>query len=316
MWYMTLLKTQSSLTTSQSDKVVAMMKVYLLVALLLFFNSSKCFAWGPLAHYSINRELSNLSPDFAPDKACMNLPDVWLNRDGVRITKAFAWSHSVQTTGGTLLYPNTPVYPEDGRNPGHDMLILSKKLTNSSALSRQTAFGFIGHNALDRNVHYDYFEGSTRYGTDWVNNHYWKEDWADYFIFLTNAGGDFDIMGRATSFFGEDIDHDSDWQTFIPCNADPNVIIMAQKAFVKNRRFTDTAHVEKFNDIDSVTSFNQKLAVKVAEINNHIRGMNYGWFTFLRGLEMANDWNVGDIAANYNTSKDIATARLKAASGL
>ncbi|MRS04986.1 hypothetical protein EG832_17490, partial [bacterium] len=229
----------------------------LIFVIVFFVNLSSTVilshAWGPIAHYSLGKAAGY------GDNVCMNLPDAWPSREyQIIISPWFAWTHAVQITGMNSAVPGTPIYPEDGRYPGYDMQqIVSKKINDKTTEKINSAKGFIGHNAMDSNVHYTYFRGGSL--SNWLIQHSDKEEWAEYVIYENMADGDFDSEGYPTSFYGVSIQRNNAKQILIPCSANPDVIQLAQKAYRKNRRLT-TAYNDagRFLEVDTIQTINNR----------------------------------------------------------
>ena len=156
-----------------------------LIALILpLVVSQVILAWDPIAHYSIGLDLG-----YQGKSGNMNLPDTWPSMTGTKtgISDWFCWSHAVQRTGRTGVFPNVPRDTDDGREPGQIMNILAKhKIEWENAVDRQsaidTAIGFVGHNGMDRIVHFSYFEGGS--WELWTTSHADKEEWTDYWVWV------------------------------------------------------------------------------------------------------------------------------------
>ncbi|MCX7935488.1 MAG: hypothetical protein N3A66_09560, partial [Planctomycetota bacterium] len=158
--------------------------------------SAPALAWCPIAHYAIAREAA-LDKGWSPQAAeriarCANLPDYVPSKEqdtmdglkplpGLYLNPYFCWSHAVQDTGffrsdrsvaGGLMAvhgPLKPLYPDDGRYPGAIMReLFVKKLdlrgvpTERLDSMRYAINGFRSHNAADRVVHFDFFQGAER----------------------------------------------------------------------------------------------------------------------------------------------------------
>jgi len=271
----------------------------------------------------MNYRLGALDPDFAPEKSCMNLPDAWVNMtifyegdtqgEAVIITKWFAWTHGVQrdySIGyllGQLLVPSTPKYPEDGREPGFEMYELSKKKMDKSA-SLGTAFGFIGHNAMDRNVHYDYFQGAS---DDHANNwllHKPKETWADYLAFYYKSNGTFNgSNGAVDSMFGRKIEPT---QVFIKCTGDAELIQIAQKAYIKNRRSTNVNIKDYLDNYQTVPTISDIVSTLQSDIDTVLKKMNHNEFVNLQEKAFDKHWDQDEAISLYIAAVENAKKRL------
>lgn len=135
-------------------------------------------------HYILAKDVLRIpQPEFA------NMPDVWPNRTLNNILDGFFWSHGMIDRGGAIV-PNAPSYPipMDGRYPEIAMADFIKKVkTPVTDLDRNMIIGFAAHNAMDRNVHYEYFLGGPGPITDplnlWQVQHAQKEEWSDYYAY-------------------------------------------------------------------------------------------------------------------------------------
>lgn len=281
-----------------------------LVISFIALSSVPVKAWGPIAHYSISNKAG-----FDANAICMNLPDAWPNREWIIfVTKWFAWTHAVQTSGSNWGVPNLPIYPEDGRYPGYDMYqLLTRKLTNTNGSEINTVYGFIGHNAMDSIVHYDYFLGGTI--DNWRIQHGEKEEWADYEIYLRSsyANGSFDMEGRPVSFWGIAIVQDDPSQVIIPCSGDMSLLRMAQKVYRKNRRITSNNSTDHLNEIDSIAQINDRIQNLQNDINNGLKKLNNKRLIELRQKAELNGWTLDELESKINESISVTQKRISGA---
>jgi hypothetical protein len=286
--------------------------IMIFAAAVVLIHAFPASAWWPIAHYSMQRELG-----VDQNQICMNLPDAWPNREyWIRITDWFAWSHGVQIDGYDYnVVPRSPTYPVDGRYPGYDIYQLAtNKIRNANPQAQNTAFSFIGHNGMDRNVHFEYFRAGSI--NNWRVQHLAKEEWADYEIFVAQHGaGSFNQSGKAATFFGTVIDHDNPNQVLIPCSADARIIQIAQKVYRKNRRFTNTDNTGHISDVDTVETINARIQELQQAMSDEVRSLNFERFQELLVLasEPANNWMPDDLDARYQLSRLTATQRISGA---
>ena len=306
------------------------MKNFRFIHLFVFFSiimlPRLSYSWGAVAHYSMSRILAQpqgqntyaIGPQVDPETVCMNLPDVWLNRDAQIITREFSWTHGVLTDGNNTvlsinLGPHTPLYPDDGREPGLDMYTLATKKMKNNQAAINTALGFIGHNGMDRNVHWDYFLGyDVTQAGNWLVQHNWKERWADYLFYLRDAGGYFDDDGKAAMFFGKDVRTSA---VLIPCTADATIIKLGQEVYSKNHRFTDTARTMTL-DAQSVTDIARMVSEKQAGLTGEVKSMTKDNFDYYTDLAMVMGWSDVEMLAFSRRSLDVSSKRLKKTLGL
>ena len=179
-----------------------------------------------------------------------NFPDVWDNMSGLAISDAFTWTHDLLRTGehggvfGQLTVPNQPVYAPLTREPGMMMGRLLPKVANwttqpnpsqadkdvARKLAEATARGFARHNAMDKMVHYDYFQGGTI--NRWAEQHRDKETWAD--MKLLGAPNCFGKNENLANFYEVPVGN-----VVVPIRGNAKVIQLAQKVARKNRQCMD-----------------------------------------------------------------------------
>jgi len=199
------------------EKRRSMRAIALVVVLCLIHGD--VFAWCPIAHYLIARAAAKKKGIHNPHyrvEHYANLPDYeeskkWNFADGdmlgigKQVTRKFCWSHAVLDVSGTLPFPigaklvapGKPSYPDDGRYPGPLMAELLRRVLDLRGIAEgserhwdlmNTVNGFRAHNAADRQVHFEWFEGATRDRSyedrteAWVAHHGLKEVWADYHL--------------------------------------------------------------------------------------------------------------------------------------
>jgi hypothetical protein len=287
---------------------------FVLAAAIIFLACTlPAYAWGPVGHFAIQRSLGA-----DPNQICMNLPDAWPNSERVIfVTTWFAWTHGVQTNGYNGLVPNSPIYPDDGRYPGYDVYQLAtKKRRNAAPQDTNTAYSFIGHNAMDREVHYGYFLGGT--STNWLIHHRDKELWTDYELFMSPlyGNGTFDLSGNggyATSFFGIAVDHADSSQVYIPCGGDAEIIQLAQKVYRKNRRFTSRDNTGHLSEVDTVETINTRIRGLQQEINDGVRAMRINRLQELRALARDNNWTLEELQGHVQGALTRAAQRIDGA---
>lgn len=160
-------------------KYLRITAVFYMIFMLLILPAP-AHAWWAIMHYVIARdEIGIPQPEYA------NMPDVWPNRDWkFGITNDFFWTHGMVDHGrNAWAIPNAPTYPFDGRYPEMAMAEMIKKTSRSiTNADRNMVIGYAVHNAMDRNVHYDYFHGGDT-KDNWAIQHLIKEEWSDYYAY-------------------------------------------------------------------------------------------------------------------------------------
>ena len=200
--------------------------IFAFVAIILV--SHNAFGWGKIAHVAIVQQ-ANKNQD-VDINYLGELPDAWgsyhieikfLSVKGV-ILPHWCWSHNVLRTGTSWGGPLEPTYA-NWDEPGKVMFIIldEGKIKNPGPLALDTAMSYSMHNAMDQPEHFDYFKGGTIF--NWGVHHWYKERWADRVI--------------ASRGWGIDGFDDIDVGPYV---ADAELIHLAQRVFIKNRRYTDS----------------------------------------------------------------------------
>lgn len=197
------------------------------------------FGWGEIAHLAIVRK-ANDDPE-VNIVYLGELADAWGSQTGflnTRIEPMWCWSHNTLITGYNnpwWLYaasppvgiayrfvPNEPDYA-DWQEPGYVMFILIHygriENPNDKELALATAMSFSMHNAMDHPEHFEYFLAGTV--SNWEFHHRQKEWWADYVV--ASRGWGITINEEMVGSY----------------EADTELIHLAQRVFVKNRRYVD-----------------------------------------------------------------------------
>ena len=255
----------------------------ILFTVLILSSSNKVLSWNYLVHYSIGRELGYTHELSGK----MNLPDCWENRTFFfYITDAFCWSHGVQRRDSINFnpIPLIPIYPDDGRYPGRCMIEAVKKMNNVSADVHETIIGFRGHNAMDRIVHWSYFEGATSTSDSWKwPLHTQKEEWADFTILILFDKITFSSKsGKIKKFWSIDVSGDPN-QIIVPLSGNARIIQIAQKIARKNRIKLD------YNTEDMENPLNHKwnnIVESMDTIGNHINKTQNEMNNFIRDLDI------------------------------
>ena len=295
--------------------------------LLLFFLV--CYlpfaaAWGPVGHYAVARECGATHEE----AGLYNLPDAWPSHIAGFITDAFCWSHSVARDGRNGLIPNVPQERYD-REPGKMIkeLVEENKVVHWSAdqgcardAALDTAKYFTGHNAADKPVHWEYFEGGSLDG--WTTHHQTKEAWADYAILLNLEKITFKADGSIDTFWGNPVVAGTEPMPFNINNINCPIIVLAQKIARKNRFILDVADEapdksapNTYNTVESVGSVNSRVQNLAAEINDAVRRMNWDRWDKLKKEAIKEEWmhvdqeqpeviiDFGELAERFDESK-------------
>jgi len=288
-------------------------KVVVLFALSMFLvfvplGRDEVKAWNPIAHWQIAAKAAQdlgLDGDF-PDYA--NVPDYWPSDIGFyQINPFFCWSHAViDRNNGASPGRISPLYPDDGRYPEFDMWYLAKYKMKTAFTSemQKTILGYACHNAADRIVHWTYFtgglpgEGPIDTYLAWRTGHADKETWADYVVFQQIV---VPVGWPVWNPDGTPV-----LQMVINCKADPSILQLAQKIYVKNGRKcnsngTGTITAENNATITGhVSTFNTQWA------NPAVRSLNRDTWGGYQLEAIAQGWTQSACLVKYNTSVTLA----------
>lgn len=260
-------------------------KVFLAVCLCLSVQSPS-WSWQVITHYQLGVEAGA-----DPQRQFQMLPDSWPSHGNFltafKITEWFAWTHAVQRTGRTAGVPNVPKYPDDGRNPGEEMYRLYKGYT-SWGWAYETAIGFLGHNAQDRQVHYRYFRGGSR--AAWVEEHKYKEEWADCWIFQIKMNGKFDGKGRPLDMPN------------ILNDGNGGLISKAQENFRKSNRSTHSVRQETLPKQETISEIRTRLKRALREYNQYLSNFNKERCESLAKYAINYDWTLDELEERYSLS--------------
>ncbi len=241
-------------------------------------------AWQTLAHYQITIEAIG-----APYATYSYLPDSWPSHGGLAsfygITEWFAWSHAVMLTGRTDGVPNVPRYPVVDREPGSLMYRLYKSGLGRGPDRYSTALGFAIHNAQDRVVHYAYFRGGSR--TAWLEEHQYKEEWADCWIYRLYMSGIFDNQGRARL-------------PAIVNQGNASLIAAAQAEFVRSKVSLDPSGRTFLPKVESESEVQSRFADGERDIRSYFNDFSAVRCRWLQSVYRENyDWTQDDLEDYY-----------------
>jgi len=309
-----------------------MTKSYSAVLIVAAFSLAQpAYSWGPLAHALTVEDGHDLVL-----RHRVNLPDMWDSWQpffpggavaGGEITRFFGWSHACHRNGLLTLdvqviipemnplyggqvfnigtqYPETPTWygaPPGVDRPGHTMYFLIKnKLKDcggpNETVMLNTARGFAAHNAADRVVHFDVFQGGTI--KNWID-HSVKESWAEFIIYIFD-GGWWDEWGTPTKIPG------------VHATGNPGIINLAQKVFRKNRHTVDAVpdSTGQFRsiDIETAQAISDRISGKAQDLQN-LTWHEAAWI--LLALYADNqEWNATDILSSFADARAAVNASL------
>jgi hypothetical protein len=247
----------------------------------------------------------------------MNLPDAWRNTDWMyQITDVFTWTHATQRTGTVLGVANTPRIVDDGRWPGRVMYTLATQKVGWPAsdieAAKNTARGFVGHNAMDTVVHFGYFLGGTL--PLWATHHRDKETWADYVLWLTKGSGTFHSDGRSARFWDiADVQNSTAWPVVIPLSCHAGIARLAQGVARKLRRNMDFdpgtgAESGRYSTVEDVQAIDARVAAFRGEMSQAVRSMTHDEYDEMVVLANAQGWTVTELEGMFNASRSRAQA--------
>ena len=296
----------------------------LLVGAAIIVLVSHVCAWGPLAHFS--------AAPTGGTRMTQNLPDLWLSRQdpggttyiGKEVSPFFAWSHACLrngvanvTTPTTItvgpfsttipgsVYPVTPTsygVPAGIEKAGEDIYAMwtNKVLpANKTEIMAITARGFAGHNAADSAVHFSYFQGGTIY--NWLVEHWQKEIWAEYCVYIGVYNGDWDWLGNPTVLVATG------------CTGDGGAICLAQKVFRKNRQTVDAVPdtTGAFKTITVETK--AQVDARISSLDgNYVNGLSQTSFVRYSLIADAAGWDAATLLAKYYQGKAAAATAVGA----
>jgi len=322
-------------------------RIALTLALVLSVGlPTHAYGWSLIGHFIITKAAGFPTiaryaqlPDYVSSWKLISLPG-WPEPVNVGdINLYFCWSHGVQDAGDTgKVIPIEFTYPDDGRYQGQVMwqLLNSQKLKCSATEAEleqmeKTAKGFIAHNAADRAVHCNYFKAPKKgdsfeaAGYTWLVQHYYKEKWADYWIYIreycnNDSNAAFDQDGKLV-LTGDLANGVPVADVSNPEVGDPAAWIMqlAQKLDKKNRRKTEKDkdyHVIEWQRIAKIKqcvsqTINDKASAEALR-NTYTRG----GFELCQALAELNGWYPDELfdlqSGQYKEAKDNVTNWLNA----
>jgi hypothetical protein len=148
-----------------------------------------------------------------------------------------------------------------------------------------------------------------------------KEQWADYEVWWFKGRGTFDAQGRASTFWGTDVQSATE---LIPLDCNPKIILLAERVAEKNRQKMDyvPATGVEYNDYKASDSCLADIDGKVASyrqfMTNSIKAMTHKSMVDLELLAKENNWCCGKVDetsddymwGRYNRAKALASSWL------
>lgn len=269
----------------------------ILAASLLVYRPFEAKSWQAITHYQLGVEAGVDS-----NRQFQMLPDSWPSHGSIfklfEITEWFAWSHAVQRTGRTDGVQNVPIYPNDDRNPGEVMYKLYKQGQAAGSYPYETALGFLTHNAQDRQVHYAYFRGGSR--AAWVEEHQYKENWADCWIYRIKLNGTFDERGRPLNL------------PIIQNIGNATLISKAQADFVASGRSTDSDQMVTLPKTETEQEIQTRMSDAEKETREYLDDFDETKCDALAKYAKNYAWTLDELKDYYSKSLNETSSTLRA----
>lgn len=271
---------------AQRPKALVILLTFV-IGLLLAPSTAR--SWGPFAHYQITLEATG--SDYAP---YANLPDIWPSHGGYarlfEITEWFAWSHGAQRTGRTELVPNVPVYPAVRQDPGEMIYRSYLRSRRGDRVRHRTALGFLVHNVQDRQVHWDYFRGGSR--AAWVEEHEYKEHWADCWIYTLRIAGTYNEQGEVSTEY-----------PLLTEQVDIGAISQSQAEAVTQGLSVDADGQRTLSKVESTNEIRSRLAQARSTFKSYLSKVSASRCRWLKEKYARNyNWTLNQLETYYKAS--------------
>jgi hypothetical protein len=261
------------------------------------------------------------------------LPDMWQSWEGklafdpiaigvsFRVSKEFAWSHACMKRGVVGATPIEEIIhaitytwigftvPEQPGNydstiaPEADMYYLCRDKLSTEHVDPEwlgvmlnTVRGFAYHNVEDAVVHWGYFKAGTP--SNWVFEHYFKEPWVEYAVFV-KAGGTWE----------DGIPVPPDRLANMGDMGDGCIINLAQKVSRKNRvKVTYDGYAEEKMDVQDAATILSAMASQYDEVAGYIDELDQVSWASYQLLAGARSWTSADLNDMLSDATDSAAS--------
>jgi hypothetical protein len=140
-------------------------------------------------------------------------------------------------------------------------------------------------------VHYKYFRGGSR--AHWVEEHQYKEQWADCWIYQIKLGGKFDRQGRPLNLPN------------IKNQGDARLISEAQQMFISSGLSVDRGGTAGLPKRETPVEIQKRLSAAEAVIRDYLANFDKWHCDALEGWVANYDWTLDELQHYYDQSLEV-----------